>query len=66
VKNTVREERLEADLTQAALADACGVSRQTIIAIESGKYIPSTALALKLGKALGKSVEELFRLEKGD
>ncbi|CAN5381783.1 helix-turn-helix transcriptional regulator [soil metagenome] len=54
--------RKAADLTQADLADAVGVTRQTIIAIEKGNYTPSVLLALKLAQALSKKVEELFWL----
>ena len=54
------------DLTQAALAKHIGVSRQTINAIEKGKYVPSTLLALKMAKILELSVEELFSLEEKD
>lgn len=54
------------DLTQAQLADQIGVSRQTIVAIEKGKYVPSTLLALKLAQSLNCAVEEIFGLEEGD
>ncbi len=53
-------------MTQQDLAEKVSVSRQSIIAIESGKYIPSTVLALKLAKELGSKVEDLFDLEAGD
>jgi putative transcriptional regulator len=53
-------------MTQQQLADAAGVSRQTINAIESGKFVPSTVLALKMAQIFGKSVEEIFQLEDGD
>ncbi len=66
MKNKIREERLEKEMTQQALAEAIGVSRQTIFAIETGKYIPSAILVLKLSKALAKPVESLFSLEKAD
>lgn len=66
MKNKIREERLEKGMTQQALAEAIGVSRQTIFAIETGKYIPSAILVLKLSKALAKPVESLFSLEKAD
>ena len=58
--NAVRAARRGAELTQAELADEVGVSRQTIVAIESGGYAPSVYLALALGRALGRSVEDLF------
>ena len=66
MKNTIRELRLENGFTQQALADAVQVSRQTIISIESGRYVPSTVLALKLARVLNKTVETLFALEKSD
>lgn len=53
-------------MTQQQLADAIGVSRQTINAIESGKYIPSTLLALKISRIFGKPVNEIFLLEEKD
>lgn len=52
-----------AELTQAQLADAAGVSRQTIVSIESGDYAPSVYLALAVSAHLGHTVEELFKLE---
>jgi putative transcriptional regulator len=55
--------RTEHDLTQAALAELVGVSRKTINTVENGVFIPSTLLALKLARALGRPVEELFFLE---
>jgi len=53
-------------MTQQALADQVGVSRQTILSIEKGKYTPSVALALRLGQVFGVSVDTLFRLEPGE
>jgi len=55
--------RLRDDLTQQELAELTGVSRQSIISIESGKYRPSVELALRLARALGVGVEELFELD---
>lgn len=66
MKNNIKAERLEIGMTQQALAEAIGVSRQTIFAIETGKYIPSAILVLKLSKVLSKPVESLFILEKED
>ncbi|MEA3031140.1 MAG: putative transcriptional regulator [Sphingomonadales bacterium] len=54
--------RAERGLTQAALAEAVGVSRKTINTVENGVFVPSTLLALKLARALGRPVEELFFL----
>ncbi|MBR5491765.1 MAG: helix-turn-helix transcriptional regulator [Alistipes sp.] len=66
MKNKIRVARAEERMTQQQLADAVGVSRQTINAIESGKFVPSTVLALKIAQNFGKSVEEIFFLEEGD
>jgi putative transcriptional regulator len=66
MKNTVKVERAKKDMTQQDLADSVGVSRQTINSIESGKYVPSTVLALKISKVFGVSLDELFQLEEGD
>ena len=66
MKNKIRVARAEERMTQQQLADAVGVSRQTINAIESGKFVSSTVLALKIAQNFGKSVEEIFFLEEGD
>ncbi len=66
MKNNIREERQQKNMTQQMLAEAIGVSRQTIFAIETGKYIPSAILVLKLSRELTKPVESLFYLEKSD
>ena len=68
IANEIRRLRFEhGEMTQQALADACQVTRQTIIAIESGRYNPSVALALRLAQALLTNVENLFSLpEKED
>lgn len=66
MKNTIRVARAERRMTQQELADTAGVSRQTINAIESGKFIPSTVLALKIARTFEKSVEEVFQLEDED
>lgn len=61
IQNTVRRCRFDAnEMTQQQLADLLGVSRQTIISIESGKYQPSLELAFKIAKAFGKRVDEVF------
>jgi putative transcriptional regulator len=49
-------------MTQQALADKVGVTRQTIIAIEQGKYCPSLILAVRIARNFGKQVEEVFQL----
>ncbi len=66
MNNKIRIARAEARLTQQQLAEAAGVSRQTINAIESGKFVPSTVLALKMARIFGKSVEEIFSLDDED
>lgn len=66
MRNTIRVARAERRMTQQELADATDVSRQTINAIESGKFIPSTVLALKIARTFGKPVEEIFLLEDED
>jgi len=66
MKNFVKEERTNKQLTQVQLADMVNVSRQTIISIETSRYIPSVLLSLKLAHVLGKKVEALFLLEKND
>ena len=64
--NTLRVERAIKHMTQQQLAEAIGVSRQTINAIESGKYVPSTLLSLKITEIFGKTVNEIFMLEESD
>lgn len=63
MQNRVRELRSAAALRQEDLAAKVGVSRQTIISIESGRYNPSLELAWRLSKTLGVSMEDLFRFE---
>ena len=60
VKNLVRESRTVAGLSQAELGEALGVSRQTINAIETGKYLPSLPLAIGLARYFDTTVELLF------
>jgi putative transcriptional regulator len=66
MKNNIKVQRAIFNLTQQDLADRIGVSRQTINALEAGKYVPSTVLALKLSRLFGKNVNEIFDLEEGD
>ncbi|EMR01810.1 helix-turn-helix transcriptional regulator [Cesiribacter andamanensis] len=66
MKNSIKVERARHDLTQEALAERLGVSRQTINSMEKGKYVPSTVLALKLADVFGVGVEALFALEESD
>jgi putative transcriptional regulator len=60
MENDVRQRRTEQGLSQAALGQALGVSRQTINAIEKGRYLPSLPLAIALARHFGTSVEEMF------
>ncbi|MBE98779.1 helix-turn-helix transcriptional regulator [Flavobacterium coralii] len=66
MKNDIKVQRVILNLTQQELAERIGVSRQTINALEAGKYIPSTVLALKLSKLFDKPVNEIFELEAND
>jgi len=63
VVNRVKEYRLERNLTQDELAQAVGVSRQSVNAIERGRYIPSLPLALKFARLFNCPTDELFQLE---
>ena len=58
--NGVRAARTALGMTQAELADAAGVTRQTVVAVEAGDYAPSVYLALAIAQRLGSSVEQLF------
>lgn len=63
MRNRLKVLRAERDFSQAQLADAVSVSRQTINAIETGKYDPSLPLALKIGRLFGQPVEAIFLLD---
>jgi putative transcriptional regulator len=64
--NTLKVQRAMKNLTQAELADLAGITRVSVNAIEGGRMVPSVLLALKLARALGVPVDELFRLAKTD
>lgn len=66
MKNNLRVERARVRMTQQELADKTGVTRQTIVAIEHGKFNPSTVLALKMARVFGVTIEALFELEDTD
>ncbi len=66
MKNNLKVQRAILDITQEELAQRVGVTRQAINAIERGKYVPSTVLALKMSRIFGKPVEEIFTLEEGE
>jgi putative transcriptional regulator len=61
ISNTIRKLRFEAgEMTQEQLAQKVSVTRQTIIALEAGKYLPSLYLAIKIARVFGRQVEEVF------
>jgi putative transcriptional regulator len=60
VQNRVREQRIHQGLSQAELAAALGVSRQTVISIESGRYLPSLPLAFTIARFFGLTVDTMF------
>lgn len=65
VTNNIRRLRFEhGEMTQQELAERAGVTRQTIIAVEAGKYMPSLPLAFKLARIFNLGVEEVFQLNK--
>lgn len=66
MKNNIKVQRAIHNLTQAELAEKIGVSRQTINAMEAGKYVPSTVLALKLSVLFSVGVNDIFTLEEGE
>jgi putative transcriptional regulator len=64
LKNQIRRLRFDnGEMTQQQLAEKTGVTRQTIIAIEAGKYAPSLPLAFKIARAFGKPIEDIFQYE---
>ncbi len=66
IHNRIRELRFhQGEMTQQQLADQVGVTRQTIIALEAGKYVPSLLLAFRLAAAFGVRIEEVFQYENG-
>jgi putative transcriptional regulator len=66
ISNHIRRFRFEhGEMTQEALANACDVTRQTIIALEAGRYAPSLALAFRIARAFGVGVEDVFQWREG-
>ena len=64
LKNLIRRFRFDnSEMTQAELANKVGVTRQTIIALEAGKYVPSLGLAFRIARAFGVNVEEVFQYD---
>ncbi len=66
MKNRLKVERAELNITQGELAEKIGITRQAINSIELGKYIPSTLLAIKIARFFNKHVEYIFILEEGE
>ena len=66
MRNTIKVERAKKNMTQQDLAEAVGVSRQTINSIESQKYTPSTVLSLKIAHIFETTVDAIFELEEDD
>lgn len=66
MKNKIKVARAENNFSQAELAERLGVSRQTINSIETGKYVPSTILALKIARLFNRTMEEMFILDDDD
>ena len=63
LSNDVREYRTQSNMTQQVLADAVGVTRQTIVAMESSAYVPSLPLAIRIARVFDRTVEEVFTLD---
>jgi putative transcriptional regulator len=66
MRNRVREQRTQRGLSQAEVAGALGVSRQTVISIENGRYLPSLPLAFRIARFFGMPVDRMFEPEEQD
>lgn len=66
MKNTIKVERAKLSISQTELAEQVGVSKQTIHSVETGRFVPSTVLALKIARFFKTPVESIFELESGD
>jgi putative transcriptional regulator len=67
IKNRIRRLRFHhGEMTQEELANRAGCTRQTIIALEQGKYVPSIELAFKIAKAFGVTLEDVFQYEENE
>lgn len=66
MRNTIKVERARRNMTQEQLANEVGVSRQSINAIETGRFVPTTILALKIARVFSCAVEDVFELEDGE
>jgi putative transcriptional regulator len=60
MQNRIREQRIQRELSQADLAEGLGVSRQTVISLESGRYLPSLPLAFKIARFFDMTVDKMF------
>jgi len=66
MKNSIKVERAKLNITQTELAEAIGVSKQTIHSIETGRFVPSTVIALKMARYFKTTIESIFELEDTD
>ena len=66
MKNTIKVERAKMGISQTQLAEGVGVSKQTIHSVETGRFVPSTVLALKIARFFKASLESIFELEESD
>lgn len=66
MKNTIKVERAKMGISQTELAEGVSVSKQTIHSVETGRFVPSTILALKIARFFKASVENIFELEDSD
>jgi putative transcriptional regulator len=66
MKNSIKVERAKKNITQEELANRIQISRQSVNAIETGKFVPSTILALKIARYFDATVEQIFELEQND
>jgi putative transcriptional regulator len=66
MKNTIKVERAKMNITQSELAEQVKVSKQTIHSLETGRFVPSTVLALKIARFFKTTVEAIFELEEED
>ena len=66
MKNLIKVERARHNMSQQDLADRLGITRQSVHAIETGKFVPSTVLALKMAQLFDLNVEDIFTLEESD
>lgn len=66
MKNSIKVERAKSNITQTELAEAINVSKQTIHSIETGRFVPSSVIALKIARYFNTTVEAIFELEDTD